>query len=173
MTPADLLVEAFDRILQTGLAAVDGLEDGALAARPTPDANPVGWLVWHLARVQDDHIAGVAGVAGAPGPEQVWTSQGWADRFGLPLDEGDIGYGHTTEQVASVRVGAGLLADYLRAVHAQTVAYLAGLSEADLDEVVDERWDPPVTRGVRLVSVVGDDLQHAGQAAYVRGLLGH
>ncbi|MEO5852803.1 MAG: DUF664 domain-containing protein [Nocardioides sp.] len=169
MTPADLLVEAFDRILQTGLAAVDGLEDEALAARPAPEANPVGWLVWHLARVQDDHIAGVAG---APGLEQVWTSQGWADRFGLPLDVGDIGYGHTTEQVASVRVGAGLLADYLRAVHAQTVAYVAGLSGADLDEVVDERWDPPVTRGVRLVSVVGDDLQHAGQAAYVRGLHG-
>ena len=56
-------------------------------------------------------------------------------------------------------------------MHARTVAHLAGLSEADLDRVVDERWDPPVTLGVRLVSVISDDLQHAGQAAYLRGLV--
>ena len=29
-----------------------------------------------------------------------------------------------------------------------------------------------MTLGVRLVSVIGDDLQHVGQAAYVKGLLG-
>lgn len=169
MTPTELLTEAFDRVLQTGLAAVDGLDDDALSYRPTPAANPIGWLVWHLARVQDDHIAGAAGAADL---EQVWTSQGYADRFGLPFAPTDIGYGHHSEQVASVRASADLLADYLRAVHEQTTAYVAGLTEAALDEVVDERWDPPVTRGVRLVSVVSDDLQHAGQAAYVRGLLG-
>jgi hypothetical protein len=166
MTPADLLIDAFDRIRDTGRAAVDGLDDDALAARPTPDANSVGWLVWHLARVQDDHVAHVADL------EQVWTRDGFADRFALPFDTGDIGYGHTSAQVGAVRVGADLLAAYLDAVHAQTVAYLATLSDADLDEVVDERWDPPVTRGVRLVSVLSDDLQHAGQAAYARGLLG-
>ena len=170
MTPADLLTDAFDRILETGLAVVDGLDDSALAARPAPDSNSIGWLVWHLARVQDDHLVGVVG--DGHDLEQVWTSQGFADRFDLPLGRGDIGYGHTTDQVASVRPGADLLADYLRAVHEQTTAYLAGLSEADLDEVIDERWDPPVTRGVRLLSVVSDDLQHVGQAAYVRGLLG-
>ena len=166
MTPADLLIDAFDRIRDTGRAAVDGLDDDALAARPTPDANSVGWLVWHLARVQDDHVAHVADL------EQVWTRDGFADRFALPFDTGDIGYGHTSAQVGAVRVGADLLAAYLDAVHAQTVAYLATLSDADLDEVVDERWDPPVTRGVRLVSVLSDDFQHAGQAAYARGLLG-
>ncbi len=73
--------------------------------------------------------------------------------------------------MAAVRASADLLADYLGAVHGRTVEYVAGLTEADLDSVVDERWDPPVTLGVRLVSVVGDDLQHLGQAAYVRGLL--
>ena len=49
---------------------------------------------------------------------------------------------------------------------------LEGLSPADLDRIVDRRWDPPVTLGVRLVSIADDCLQHAGQAAYVRGLLG-
>ena len=166
MTPAELLSHSFDRILESALAAVDGLDEEALADRPAPHANPIGWLVWHLARVQDDHIAGISGL------DQVWTSQGYAARFGLPIPTSDIGYGQTSEQVAAVRVGAEPLTEYLRAVHAQTADYVAGLSEADLDEVVDERWDPPVTRGVRLLSVVGDDLQHAGQAAYVRGLLG-
>ena len=51
------------------------------------------------------------------------------------------------------------------------MAYLATLDDDDLDRVVDTRWDPPVTVGVRLVSVIADDLQHVGQAAYVRGLL--
>ena len=122
--------------------------------------------MWHLARVQDDHVAGVAGL------EQVWTARGFAGRFALPFDERDTGFGHSSSDVAKVRADADLLAAYLEAVHEQTVGYLAGLSEADLDRVVDTRWDPPVTLGVRLVSVVNDDSQHLGQAAYVRGLLG-
>lgn len=166
MTPAQLLTEIFGRIVETAEAAVDGLTDDQLTTRPTPDANPVGWLVWHLARVQDDHVATVAGI------EQVYTAQGYAERFGLPFDTRDIGYGQTSDEVGQVRADAAFLTDYLRAVHEQTTAYVAGLDAADLDRVVDEGWDPPVTLGVRLASVISDDLQHAGQAAYVRGLLG-
>jgi uncharacterized damage-inducible protein DinB len=166
MTPADLLNDAFERILQTAADAAEGLTVEQLSHRPGNDANSIGWLVWHLARVQDDHVADVAGI------EQVWTSQGFADRFDLPFDVSAIGYGQTTDEVGQVRADAGLLTEYLRAVHEQTTAYVATLGADDLDRVVDDRWDPPVTLGVRLVSVVSDDLQHAGQAAYVRGLLG-
>lgn len=166
MTPSSLLTDALDRTAENAAAAVDGLGKEELAWRPGPDANPIGWLVWHLARVQDDHVADVAD------HEQVWTAQGHADRFALPLDHGDTGYGHSSEQVASVRVSAGPLLAYLRAVHAGTTTWLASVAPRDLDRVVDERWDPPVTLGVRLVSVADDGAQHAGQAAYVRGLLG-
>jgi uncharacterized damage-inducible protein DinB len=166
MTPAELLIESLERIVESGRAVLDGLSADQLAQRPSPDANSIAWLVWHLARVQDDHVADVAGI------EQVWTSQGYAGRFGLPFDDGDIGYGHTSAQAGQVRADADLLAAYLSAVHEQSVAYVRALTEADLDRVVDERWDPPVTLGVRLVSVVNDDTQHVGQAAYVRGLLG-
>ncbi len=166
MNPSQLLQEAFGRIVESGTSVVDGLSQDQLAHRPTPDANSIGWLVWHLARVQDDHVAEVAG------REQVWSAQGFQARFDLPLEKDDTGYGHTAQDVGKVWVDAGALADYLRAVHEQTVAFLAGVSEADLDRVVDERWDPPVTLGVRLVSVLDDDTQHIGQAAYVRGLLG-
>ncbi len=56
-------------------------------------------------------------------------------------------------------------------MHAQTIRFVEGITDADLDRVVDESWDPPVTLGVRLVSVVNDNTQHAGQAAFVRGLV--
>jgi hypothetical protein len=165
MTPAELLADGFGRIVEGGRDVVDGLGEDQLTWRPGPDANPIAWLVWHLTRVQDDHVAEVAGL------EQVWTAQGFHDRFALPLEPGDTGFGHTSEQVARVRAPAELLAAYLSAVHEQTTSYLAAVTPDDLDRVVDRRWDPPVTLGVRLVSVVNDGDQHLGQAAYVRGLL--
>ncbi|WP_341928339.1 DUF664 domain-containing protein [Nocardioides psychrotolerans] len=166
MTPADLLQDHFNRIVESADVLLDGLTEDQLTHRPTPEANSIAWLVWHLARVQDDHVAAVAGL------EQVWSAQGYAERFGLPFDPAEIGYGQDSDDVAQVRAGADLLADYLHAVHDQTVGYLATLTPEDLDRVVDEHWDPPVTLGMRLVSVVNDDTQHVGQAAYVRGLLG-
>ncbi|GGO73929.1 mycothiol transferase [Nocardioides deserti] len=165
MTPAELLKESFGRVVESGTAVVDGLSEDQLVHRPAPGTNPIAWLVWHLARVQDDHVAEVAG------REQVWTAQGFADRFGLPFERDATGYGQSDEEVGQVRASADLLAAYLRAVHEQTVAYLDTTTADDLDRVVDEQWDPPVTLGVRLVSVVNDDTQHVGQAAYVRGLL--
>jgi uncharacterized damage-inducible protein DinB len=165
MNTADLLADAFARIRDEVHAAIDGLSDERIARRPTEGTNSIGWLVWHLLRIQDDHVADVAGL------EQVWTAQGWADRFALPFEPGETGYAHTAPDVANVRVSADLLAAYNDAVHAQSATYVASLTDSDLDRIVDQRWDPPVTLGVRLVSVVADDLQHVGQAAYVRGLL--
>src|SRR3954452_8187706 len=156
MTPADLLIDAFERVLQTATGAVDGLTDEQLATRPAHDANSIAWLVWHLARVQDDHVADVAGT------EQVWTAQDFVSRFDLPFDTSATGYGMNSEEVGHVRASAELLAEYAQAVHDATVAYVATLTPEDLDRVVDTRWAPPVTLGVRLVSVVSDDLQHAG-----------
>lgn len=166
MTSAELLADAVGRVGDVVHATAAGLTQEQLAWRADADANSIGWLLWHLARVQDDHVADVAGV------EQVWTAAGWADRFGLPYETGDIGYGHSSTDVAAVRVPSpDLLTGYYDAVAEQTTAYVGTLTDADLDRVVDERWDPPVTLGVRLVSVISDDLQHAGQAALLRGIV--
>ena len=165
MTPTELLKDAFSRVVESAERAVDGLTEDQLAARPGPHANSIAWLVWHIARGQDAQIADLAGT------EQVWKAQGFVDRFALPLDPDAHGYGMTSDEVAKVRADGDLLLDYLRATHVASVAYLDTLAETDLDRVVDERWDPPVTLGVRLVSIVDDDAQHVGQAAYVRGLL--
>ncbi|XVU23706.1 mycothiol transferase [Actinoplanes sp. CA-054009] len=165
MDARDILTEAFGRLPELVHTAVDGLTPEQLRHRPADQANSIGWLVWHLTRVQDDHVAEVMGA------DQIYATGDWAPRFGLK-DAADTGYGHDAAQVAAVAPeSAQALVDYYTAVHERTIGYLAGLSEADLDRVVDERWDPPVTLGVRLVSVYGDDAQHAGQAAYVRGLL--
>jgi hypothetical protein len=166
MKPADLLVDAFGRVRDLVHSVVAGLSSEDLTYRVDDDANTIGWLVWHLTRIQDDHVADVAGA------EQAWTAAGWAARFGLPFDQADTGYGHGRDEVAAVRVASGdLLTGYYDDVHARTVAYLEGVADEDWARIVDERWDPPVTLAVRLVSVVSDDLQHVGQAAYVRGLL--
>jgi Protein of unknown function (DUF664) len=166
MTSADLLVDAFGRIRQVVHRVVDGLTAEQLAFRVDPEANSIAWLVWHLTRIQDDHVADAAQA------EQVWTSQGWVERFGLPFDPLATGYGHRADEVAAVRVEAGeLLVGYHDAVHQRTIRYVERLRDADLVRIVDRSWDPPVSLGVRLVSVMADDLQHAGQAAYVRGVM--
>jgi AcrR family transcriptional regulator len=164
-TANDLLADGFDRVRETVQQVVEGLDEDQLAFRPDSEANPVGWLVWHLTRVQDDHVADVAG------GEQIWTAGGWVERFGLPFDVGAIGYGHSSEEVGRVRATAELLAGYQEAVHRSTVDYVATLADEDYARVVDDRWDPPVTLAVRLMSVLNDTTQHVGQAAYVRGLI--
>jgi uncharacterized damage-inducible protein DinB len=163
---AELLIDAFTRIHGVVHEAVDDLTPDQLNARPDGEANSIAWLIWHLTRIQDDHIADVAQLA------QVWMSKGWAERFGLDLDPTDTGYAHGSAEVAAVQVQSReLLTGYHDEVYQQTLEYIANLTDADLDRVVDRSWDPPVLLGVRLISVISDDLQHAGQAAYVGGLL--
>jgi uncharacterized damage-inducible protein DinB len=166
MDIAPLLLDLYDRIPPLAAAAVEGLDQEALSRAPEPGANTIGWLVWHIARVQDHHVSELLGT------EQVWVSGEWTRRCGLEPDPSNTGYGHSAEEVRSVRPeSAEVLVEYLGEVSDRTTSMLEGLAPADLDRVVDRRWDPPVTLGVRLVSIADDGLQHAGQAAYVRGLL--
>jgi len=162
---AELLTDGFGRVHGVVHEVLDGLTADQLAWQATPGANSIAWLVWHLTRVQDDHVSEVAGV------RQTWDADGWAERFALPFGQDATGYGQDADDVAAVRVEADLLVGYFDAVYARTIAYVAKLGDADLDHVVDRRWDPPVTLGVRLVSVLDDDIQHAGQAAFIRGIL--
>jgi Protein of unknown function (DUF664) len=169
MQIADLLNEMFDRLPALVSSAVEGLTPERLRWAPAEGANSIGWLVWHLTRIQDHHVSELIGKA------QVWQSGDWPARFGLSGDDAgpdNTGYAHTPDDVDRVRPeGPQALIDYYEAVAVRTREFLQGLTPERLDEIVDKRWNPPVTLVVRLVSVAGDDLQHAGQAAYVRGLL--
>jgi uncharacterized damage-inducible protein DinB len=164
-TSADLLTDAFGRINESVHGALEGLTEDELVQAVAPDSNTVAWLVWHLTRIMDDHIAGVAD------SEQLWMRDGWAERFGLPFPLEELGYGQTADEVRQVRVSGELLRGYHDATYERVLDYVLTVTAHDLDRVVDERWDPPVTLGVRLVSVVNDSMQHVGQAAYVRGIL--
>ncbi|WP_344153830.1 mycothiol transferase [Kribbella yunnanensis] len=165
MKANEILIDGFGRVLEQVHEVVRGQDDKILTARPSDSANSIAWLVWHLTRIQDDHLSEVAA------HEQAYTAGGWHERFGLPFDAADTGYGHTPSQVRQVAVSADLLIGYYDAVHQQTLEFLRLQADSDFDRIVDTRWDPPVTLGVRLVSVMDDDMQHIGQAAYLKGLL--
>jgi hypothetical protein len=178
----ELLRDSFTRLIEHVDELTDGLTDEAASYRPTPQANSIGWLIWHSARVQDIQVCDIAKtLAGArsdkPRSEadgrseaDVWTRDGWVDRFGLDLPRDDTGYGHSADAVVKVRASAELLAGYYHAVHDMTLEFVETMTDADLDRIVDRRWDPPVTASARLVSIVDDCAQHLGQAAYLRGI---
>ncbi len=166
MSSSDVLTEAYGRLPDLVHGAVEGLDADQLSIRPGGSANSVAWLVWHLTRVADAHFSE------AFGHPELWQAKGYAERWGLSLDPADTGYGHSPEQVAAVTVeSAQQLLDYFDAVQSLCESLVAGLRDEDLQQVVDERWDPPVTLLVRLVSVLDDAVQHAGQAFYARGMI--
>ncbi|MBM7788974.1 mycothiol transferase [Tenggerimyces flavus] len=165
MTSAEILVDGFMRVQEEVHAAVEGLSLEELTFRVDEEANSISWVIWHLTRVQDDHVADAFGL------EQVWLRDGWQERFGLPFSPDAHGYGQSSNDVAEVRADKDILTGYYDAVHAQTIQQVEKLTDADLPRVVDQNWTPPVTLAVRLVSVISDDLQHVGQAAFVRGVV--
>jgi uncharacterized damage-inducible protein DinB len=166
MDCSDLVIDALGRVEEDLHRTLDGLTAEQLAFRPSEHANSIAWLAWHLTRVMDDHVSELAG------RQQAWVADNWHARFGKPADAGDTGFGYSSDQVASLRPdGPRVLIDYYAAVHERGVAYVRTLSCEDLDRVVDKNWDPPVTAGVRLISVVNDCTQHVGQMAYIRGLV--
>jgi hypothetical protein len=170
-TATAVLLEAFGRTPGLVDTALDGMSDGDLTRRVDPDANTLAWLVWHTARMQDGQITLAERALGRTDADQVWTSQGFADRFGLDVGDREVGYGMTSDQVAGIVAPADLLREYHQAVHDHTTLFLESLDDTDYQRVVDRHWDPPVTLLARLVSIEQDAVQHLGQAAYVRGIL--
>ena len=162
----DLLADGYGRVLENMERVLSGLAQDDLNWQPRHDCNSIGWLAWHLTRVQDDHIATLMG------EEQLWTKDGWYAKFDRQPDPRDIGFGHSPEQVAAFKSpDVHTLLDYHQAVLERSKRHFLTLSTADLDRELDEPWYQPLpTVGVRLISVLADNLRHAGQMAYVRGL---
>lgn len=165
MQAVDLVRDALGRVHEVIPAVLDGLERGDLLWRPDAEANPIGWLIWHLTRIEDGHMAQLGGL------EQVWIAGGWHQAFGLPYLKSVNGFGMTPPEVGLFNVqDATNLNGYAAAVWAQSQQVLADITEDDLHRIIDPRYTPPVTVGVRLVSVVAETAQHVGQAGYLRGM---
>ena len=165
MNTSEVFLEAFGRISQLVRQSVEGADAEGLSYRPEPGANSIAWLAWHLTRTQDDHVSEIAGL------DQAWIAEGWHDRFGMEADPHNTGYGHGPDQVAAILADPELLLAHHEAVAGRTATYLAKVDDAELDRIIDRSYDPPVTVGVRLVSVMSDNIQHAGQARYLRGIV--
>lgn len=163
----EMINDGYGRVLQMMQRALDGMTQDDLNEQPKPDCNSMGWLAWHLTRVQDDHIADLMG------KEQMWIKEKWHAKFSRAPEAKDIGFGHTPEQVAAFRSpDVDTILAYHRAVLERSKRYISSLSMDDLDRELNEPWYQPLpTVGVRLVSVMSDCLQHVGQIAYIRGLL--
>ena len=165
-TSADILVDGFERVRSASLGAGRGLTRATLEAKIDPETNTIAWLLWHIGRGQDAQVSSLMG------EEQVWTADGWSGRFGLDLPDDSTGYAHTPSDVSKVSgADIDLYLGYIDAACDRSINYVGELSDADFDDIVDERFTPPVTRAVRLLSVISDDLQHVGQAAILRGIL--
>ncbi len=162
----DLMADAYGRMPELMERILNGLQQADMDWRPSEDTNSIGWLLWHATRGLDAQIAALAG------DEQLYIKDGWHAKFNREADPKDVGFGHTTEQVAAFRSPAPeVFVDYNKAVVARTVAYLKTLTGKDLDRELNEPWFQPLpTLGVRLVSIMEDGMLHAGQAAYLRGL---
>ena len=164
--PVDLnrfLVQQLEGQYRTIKLAAEELTDEQLSYQPTADANSIAWLMWHLSRWRDMISATCAGVP------QVWSRDGWAERFGLP--EATTGLGDTPEQVASFKVERGLLFGYLDAAHAETVTRITQLTPAQFEQSIE--YLPGTNRSAweALAGMSGDSYQHAGQIACLRGMI--
>ena len=165
-----LMVDAYQQMSQELEQVLDGLMVEDLHQRPSPGANPIGWLAWHVTRSCDRLLGDV--VLG----EQIWISEGWHKKFNRPPDLNDTGVGHTDAQVDGLEIAdVKTLLDYHRAVIKPLLRYLDRLTENELDRECANSQHPGTTRAVhsRLIGAL-NNMQHVGQAGYVRGLLkGH
>lgn len=166
MEAKDLVLDALGRVHRVLQRTLNGLTLDELHRQPHPESNTIAWLAWHLTRVQDVAISGLAEL------EQAWISQAWHAKFDMAADPDQDGFGHTPEQVTGFRVAsARVLLEYHESVLERSKTYVSGLSPEAFDRELNQpQFQPLPTVGMRLVSVISDNLQHAGQAAYLRGL---
>ena len=160
-----IVIDALGRIQNTIRRVLDGMTPDQLYYRPAENSNSTAWVIWHLTRVQDHHISDMGGL------EQLWTSDGWHARFGMEADGKNTGTGHTPGDVAKIRPDAETLQSYYDAVYERTKTVLSSLTPEDMDRELDApQYNPLPTIGVRCASIISDNTQHVGQAAYIKGL---
>jgi hypothetical protein len=166
MDAREILIDAAQRPIESAHQVLKDITTDAVNRMPDGTHSSIAWLVWHAGRQMDSQLARLSGGG------QVWTDDGWYVRFALDRQEKDMGFGDGPADIAKVRVtDVRLLGGYLEATVNALVSYLKGLSDTDLDDVVGHFEGEPVTRGVRVVSMIVDAVAHVNQAAYLRGLL--
>ena len=70
MEAGEILIDAYTRIQELVHRSAEGLSQEQLAYRPEEGSNSIAWLIWHLTRIQDGHLAS------ATGREEAWAVKG-------------------------------------------------------------------------------------------------
>ncbi len=165
MTLNEFITDALEKENGFLIDALDGLTADEMSWQPAPDANSIGWILWHMVRVEDMWIQFFAQFQ-----TELWEAEEWHEKFGLPTR--DNGFGHTTEQVNNFPgVDLEQFLQYRAAVRASTLAYLDTLSPDDMETVPRERR-PEMSLGAMFRQIIGEMYQHVGHIAYLRGLQG-
>ena len=169
MAVAQFVRELLDSNEYVLFGALDGLTVEDLHRQPASDSNPIGWLMWHLSRIQDRIVSVMQG------KDEEWISGGWYEKFGRDRDPADRGRGQTSEEVAAFRApDVATLISYYKDVRTHMNAFLDALLDADLERPVPRpgrsSTGETVPLAERLYDLVRDNVQHTGQIAYLRGL---
>ena len=160
----EFIVDALEKEQESLSEAVGDLTPEELAWRAGPEANPIGWILWHMLRVEDMWFQFFI-----QRRNEIWERESWHEKFGLPTR--DNGFGHTSEQVAGFpALDLQELLRYGEAVRRATLEYLETLSPEDYDAVPREQR-PEMTVGAIFRQIVGELYQHQGHIAYLKGLL--
>ena len=162
----EMLMGGYEGVLRTLEYTLDGLNEEDLNWQPKPDCNSIGWLAWHLTRWHDVMVSNLMKA------EQLWIKEGWHQKFGRAADKEDSGMGAKAEDLAKFKSpDAETQLGYQKAVLERSRRYFPTLTPQDLDKIFEGTpFKPPPTWGMMLMGTLSDSLQHAGQAAYVRGL---
>lgn len=165
MDAREILIDAAQRPIESTRQVLKGIDADVVNRMPDDTHSSIAWLIWHSGRQMDAQLARLSGGT------QVWQQDGWVDRFGLDRPAGDSGFGDGPAEIAKVGVSdPALLSGYLEATVGALCTYIRGLSDADLDDIIGH-MPGPISRGVRIVSMIDDAVAHVSQAAYLRGLL--
>jgi len=162
-----LIVNLYEAMFKEMEKVLDGLTTDDLHKRPSPGANPIGWLCWHTIRSCDRFLGDA--VLG----NQLWIKDGWHKKFNRAPDLNDTGFGHSDAQVDALKIpDTETLLAYEQAVKKSLFGYLQGLTEKELDREAANSIRPGTTTTVhaRLAATLLN-LQHVGAAAYVRGII--
>ncbi|MDA0769103.1 MAG: DinB family protein [Chloroflexi bacterium] len=174
MRLGDFIEETLEDYYGRVNVAIEPLTSLEMAWRPSPEANSIAFIYWHVARVEDGWTNSFG-----KGESAVWQRDRWHERLGLA--EKGSGFGLSVEELAAFPdLPKDLLQEYFTSVRQETLAFLRGLGESDFD-YVPNRTPFPETAGTvsrfRSFSMarmyrqlIGEEDQHLGQISYVRGL---
>lgn len=166
MNYTQLSIETLDRALERFLETLDQVTIEEANVMPAPLIKSITWLVWHTGRMIDLQISDLKG------EPSLWISNGWTEKFNLPLPDDTPDFKHSSEEAEQVKVkDKSLLVEYLDESIKLAKDYLTNLDTSTLDDIIYESYTPHVTRQARIVSIIDDAVMHSGQAIYTRRMV--